>query len=166
MFQCSSYISILYWPPKPEAQLPEEVPPPAVHSVLVVQTPCFTLMSEVVHTSLGNWTMLNRENPRERGENYCWVTTGFKLILLVLLRASFSRADVRLRERERTTSPRRVAILLRGNNQTNCRSAHCRTNGGSAGSTIAGRCCRCYSTVHSHHKQQQDGGTKHQYNYK
>ena len=56
-----------YWPPKPEAQFPEEVPPPAVHSVLVVQTPCFTLMSEVVQTSLGNWTMLNSENPRRGG---------------------------------------------------------------------------------------------------
>ena len=63
-----SVTSTVYWPPKPEAQFPEEVPPFAVHSVLVVQTPCFTLMSEVVQTSLGNWTMLNSENPRRGGE--------------------------------------------------------------------------------------------------
>ena len=48
-------------PPNPEAQLPEWVPPPSVHSVLVVHTPVFTLTSVVVHSSLGNWTMLNRD---------------------------------------------------------------------------------------------------------
>ena len=48
-------------PPKPEAQLPDWVPPPSVHSVEVVHTPVFTLTSVVVHSSFGNWTMLNRD---------------------------------------------------------------------------------------------------------
>ena len=80
------------------------------------------------------------------------------LILLVLLRASFSRADVRLRERERSASARRPAILISGNNQTNAGQLAW-TNGRSAAATIAGRC-------YQSDKQQQDGETKHQYNYK
>ena len=48
--------------------MPEAVPPPSEHSVLVVQTPCFTLMSPVAQTSLGNCTILNNENPVEGRE--------------------------------------------------------------------------------------------------
>ena len=60
-------------------------------------------------------------------------------ILLVLLRASSPRADVRLRESERTARARRPAILISGNNQTNAGQL-ARTNGRSAAATIAGRC--------------------------
>lgn len=56
-------------PPKPEAQLPDWVPLPAVHSVEVVHTPVFTLTSVVVHSSLGNWTMLKRDRTPDKESN-------------------------------------------------------------------------------------------------
>ena len=97
-----------YWPPKPEAQFPEEVPPPAVHSVLVVQTPCFTLMSPVAQTSLGNCTILNNENPVEGDYEQ---ETIFDQILLLFLLWDTSSPLTRVRVRQRAITASRPIIL-------------------------------------------------------
>ena len=76
-------VSLQLSPPKPEAQFPEAVPPPSVHSVLVVHTPCFTLISPVMQTSLGNWTMLNKllhlPSPGEKRNKYRAETGGYNV---------------------------------------------------------------------------------------
>ena len=47
--------------PKPAAQEPEAAPPLLPHSEVVKQVP-LVLVLPLVHSSLGNWTTLNKEN--------------------------------------------------------------------------------------------------------
>ena len=49
--------------PKPEAQLPEAVPPLSLHSEAVQQTPTVAFSFWVVHASLSNWTTEKRDRP-------------------------------------------------------------------------------------------------------
>ena len=48
--------------PKPAAQEPEAAPPLLPHSEEVKQVPLVVEELPLVHSSLGNWTTLNREN--------------------------------------------------------------------------------------------------------
>ena len=52
-------------PPNPAAQLPAADPAPSVHSELVTHTPLVVVVSVVVHSLLGNWTMLKSEKTPE-----------------------------------------------------------------------------------------------------
>ena len=55
-------VEITQQTPNPAAQDPEPLPPALVHSEVVMQVPVVVEELLLVHSSLGNCTMLNREN--------------------------------------------------------------------------------------------------------